>query len=80
VNEDELDDYELESLRAGERKDLLNDDVLICECLCVSVADIRKFFNKNQNVDLEALRKEFHLGAGCSSCVRSFSQWKDQIF
>lgn len=80
--EDELDLYELEVLRAGERKDFIEDEVLICECMCISAGDIRKFFNENQivNVDLDALKREFGLGSGCSSCVKTFSQWKEKIF
>jgi bacterioferritin-associated ferredoxin len=80
VNEDELDNYELEILRAGERQDFIKDEVLICECMCVSAKDIREFFNKEQVVDLDVLKKELFLGSGCSSCVKSFSQWKDKIF
>ncbi len=82
MDEDDLDFFELESLRAGERVELIPDETLICECMCVSAKDIRKFFNNDPNVevDLDLLKKEFGLGSGCSSCVKSFSQWKNKIF
>ena len=80
MNEDELDNYELEILRAGERKDFIDDEVLICECMCVSAGDIREFLNSTKTVNLDDLQNDLKLGSGCSSCVKSFSQWKDKIF
>jgi bacterioferritin-associated ferredoxin len=80
VNDEELDAYELEILRAGERKDFINDEVLVCECMCISAKDIRNLFSDTQIVDLEVLKKELSLGSGCSSCIKSFSEWKDNIF
>ena len=78
--EDELDNFELEILRAGERNDFIKDEVLICECMCISAKEIREFFDNNQVVELETLKKELKLGSGCGSCVKSFSDWKDKIF
>jgi NAD(P)H-nitrite reductase large subunit len=80
VNDEELDAYELEILRAGERKDFINDEVLICECMCISAKDIRNLFSDSKVVDLDVLKEEFSFGTGCSSCIKSFSNWKDRIF
>lgn len=80
MNDEELNDYELEVLRAGERQDLINDEVLICECMCVSARDIRNLFTTSESIELETLKDKFQLGAGCSSCVKSYSSWKNKIF
>jgi bacterioferritin-associated ferredoxin len=80
VNDEELDAYELEILRAGERKDFINDEVLICECMCVSAKDIRNLFSDSRVIDLEILKKELLLGTGCSSCIKSFQDWRESIF
>jgi hypothetical protein len=55
----------------------LEDDVLICECFCVNVGDIRLF--STSPVELDQLRSRFSLGEGCKSCVKSFDSWKDKI-
>ena len=80
--EDELDYFELEILRAGERKDFIDDEVLICECMCISAGEIRRFLSENQlaDVDLETLKRELNLGRGCGSCMKRFSQWKEKIY
>ena len=80
--EDELDYFELEILRAGERKDFINDEVLVCECMCISAKEIKDFFIKKRTnlIDLDDLKSELGLGSGCSSCIKSFSSWKDKIF
>ena len=80
MDENELDLFELNILRAGGHKDLIDDDVLICECMCVSAGDIRKKFINSQVVDLDVLKNDLRVGQGCSSCVKSFAQWKDKIF
>lgn len=66
--------------RAGESKNLLSDETLICECMCVSVLDIRELFKDTREVDLKILKEKLSMGQGCSSCIKSFVQWKDKIF
>jgi hypothetical protein len=80
VEEDELDLFEINVLRAGEHKELIDDNTLICECMCFSAGDIRKKFDNSKIVDLEILVNDRCVGHGCSSCVKSFAQWKDKIF
>jgi NAD(P)H-nitrite reductase large subunit len=59
---------------------ILVDDVLICECFCVSVRDIRDVCSGAGEVDLPALRDRFSLGEGCKSCVKAASDWIDKVF
>lgn len=56
----------------------LDDDHLICECMCVSVGMIREILI-GKEVNLSLLSEELGLGSGCSSCMRDFAQWKDKI-
>jgi NAD(P)H-nitrite reductase large subunit len=56
----------------------LDDEVIICECFCVNVADIRRI-QKNE-VNIESLKKSFGLGNGCSSCLKTTHKWKNKIF
>lgn len=66
---------QLNSLKIDEK---LSDDILICECMCVSVGMIReKFIDKE--IDLSVLSECYSMGSGCSSCLKSFKQWKDKI-
>jgi NAD(P)H-nitrite reductase large subunit len=58
----------------------LGDDVLICECFCVSVRDIREACQYKQRVDLELLAKNLSLGHGCQSCLQSADSWQNLIF
>ena len=53
-------------------------DSLICECECVSLKDIRDFASQG-SYDLDTLKRELNLGAGCASCVRSYETWKAKI-
>ncbi len=62
------------------KPDKLADDVLICECFCVNVRDIREACKEKNEVDLELLRRRFSMGEGCQSCVRAAPQWVDKIF
>lgn len=82
-------DEELEALRelreyqAEQESDWkLSDDQLICECNCVSVADIREALTTGniETTELNFLREQLGLGSGCSSCLKSFSSWKSKIF
>ena len=54
------------------------DDILICECKCVSLGQIREIVGKKE-VNLSLLRKHLGVGSGCSSCLKSFEQWKIRI-
>lgn len=68
---------ELLSQLHGEK---LDDEVLICECFCVSVRDIREVCDSTQRVDFELLAKKLSLGQGCQSCLRTAQSWQDKIF
>lgn len=57
----------------------LADDVLICECFCVSVRDIREASSGVGEVNLEALSDRFSLGEGCKSCVKAVQDWVHKI-
>lgn len=56
----------------------LEDDLLICECFCVSVRDIREVCETH--VDLDLLQKDLNLGTGCQSCLKRKDDWIDKIF
>jgi len=58
----------------------LADDVLICECFCVSAFDIRQVCATNQVVDLVTLQENFNLGLGCQSCLKNLESWSSKIF
>ena len=58
----------------------LKDEVLICECFCVNVRDIREACAEQDRVDLEFLRKSFSLGEGCTSCIKAAPEWINKIF
>lgn len=78
VDEVMLLDEAREILDSESKDSKIPDDQLICECLCISAGDIRKCLKGNV-VDLETLSFELKLGSGCSSCKKSFQQWKDRI-
>ncbi len=77
-----MNEYEQELLT--EARELLEVDAnakdqgLVCECMCISMQDIRDHIGSKQ-LDLSILSKELKLGSGCSSCVNNFKQWKDKI-
>ncbi len=58
----------------------LADDVLICECFCVNVRDIREACKDTSEVDLGLLKRRFSMGEGCQSCMKSASEWMNKIF
>ncbi len=58
----------------------LADDVLICECFCVNVRDIRDACKDMSGVDLGLLKSSFSMGEGCQSCVKAAPEWIDKIF
>ena len=63
---------------ANESEISLRETHLVCECMCVSISDIRELL-KGKKVDLEILKQELKLGSGCSSCIKSFKDWKGHI-
>lgn len=58
----------------------LSDDVLICECFCVSVRDIREACAEKSEVDLGLLARRFSMGEGCQSCMKAAPEWVNKIF
>lgn len=56
----------------------LDDDVLICECFCVSVADIKEVCG--DRMDLDLVMDRLNLGSGCQSCLKRKDDWLDKIF
>lgn len=58
----------------------LADDVLICECFCVSVRDIREACDEAGKVDLELLKQRYSMGEGCTGCMKAVSDWVNKIY
>lgn len=85
---DELDKEFLEAIEAFEnefvdhkcQKVLLADDVLICECCCVGVLEIRETCKEPKNLTEEFLRDHLGMGTGCSTCIKNMPEWKNAIF
>lgn len=60
--------------------ELLDDEVLICECFCVNVGDIREVCGHDGKVDLNTLAAVYGLGTGCQTCIKRKDLWIDRIF
>ena len=58
----------------------LDDEVLICECFCVSVGDIREACKEHGSFDLKTVQDNFSLGLGCQSCIKQIDSWAHKIF
>ena len=58
----------------------LDDEVLICECFCVNVKDIRQACAAAQKVDIRLLQETLSLGEGCQSCTKRIDSWVNNIF
>jgi NAD(P)H-nitrite reductase large subunit len=56
----------------------LDDEVLICECFCVSALDIRE--RCTSSVDLDLLNDHFNMGQGCQTCIKNKETWINKIF
>jgi NAD(P)H-nitrite reductase large subunit len=56
----------------------LDDEVLICECFCVNVGDIRALCSTE--VDLDLLKDRLNLGGGCQTCIKNKDSWINKIF
>jgi bacterioferritin-associated ferredoxin len=61
-------------------KEKLDADVLICECFCVNVQDIRDACSDIGMVDFSLLRNTYGLGSGCQGCLKKASYWSSKIF
>jgi hypothetical protein len=70
----------LGELLADLDQEKLDDEVLICECFCVNVRDIRELFADSQEVDLLVLQNRLDLGKGCLTCLKNKDSWIDKIF
>ena len=58
----------------------LDNEILICECFCVNVADIREACRENGAFDLETMQRDFSMGLGCTSCMKHIDSWVNKIF
>lgn len=58
----------------------LDEEILICECFCVNVRDIRNLCGDIGIVDVDRLQKELSLGKGCQDCLRRAESWQNKIF
>ena len=58
----------------------LDGEVLICECFCVNVADIRDVCRHTQAFDLKTVQDKFNLGQGCQGCLKEIDTWVNKIY
>jgi len=58
----------------------LDDEILICECFCVNVADIREACKSQGTFDLMIMQENFGLGQGCQGCLKRINTWVNKIF
>ena len=58
----------------------LDDDVLICECFCVNVGDIKEVCHSLKTFDLKTVQDNFSLGHGCQGCLKRIDTWVNKIF
>ena len=63
-----------------EAEEKLDDEVLICECFCVSAFDVRDAFADTKIVDVQLLQDTLNLGHGCQSCMKNKDTWINKIF
>ena len=70
----------LDSYIEVDKCDQLPDDYLICECNCVSVADIKNEFTRIDDIDFELLKNKYLFGTGCQSCIKNKADWINKIF
>ncbi len=72
---DQADDSaDWEAYLEAKAKVTILEDVLICECYCVSVSDIKRVCPEG-SLDLEKVQLELNLGLGCQSCLNNRAQW-----
>ncbi len=58
----------------------LENEIIICECFCVNVADIRELCADQKQVDVNLLESTYSFGQGCQSCVKKIESWVHNIF
>jgi len=58
----------------------LGDEVIVCECFCVNVLDIRNTCSHLGVADLELLKSTFGLGDGCRTCLQHQDYWINKIY
>lgn len=58
----------------------IDDEILICECFCVSALDIRQACAHLGKVDVSLLQTNLSLGHGCQGCLKRLDYWIDKIF
>ena len=63
----------------GWKHPALADDLLICECYCVSLGEIRAFIKESGSADIENLQQRFQLGTGCGSCLKRREYWEPAL-
>ncbi len=56
----------------------LDGEVVICECFCVSVNDIRSICKNG--LDLNLLAEHFGMGTGCKTCLKDSPKWQSLVF
>jgi hypothetical protein len=56
----------------------LDNEFLVCECFCINVGDIRSLCKIS--VDIDLLKDQLNLGAGCQSCLKNADIWLNKIF
>ena len=68
-----------ELIPSGSEK--LADDVLICECFCVSVREIKECLIENHSnvADLKSLSKQLKMGTSCGACIKNSASWIEKI-
>lgn len=71
---------QVEDLLPGDPADKLDAEILICECFCVSVEDIRKACAAARKVDISLLQARYGLGQGCQGCLKRMDSWVNKIF
>ncbi len=58
---------------------VLGDEVLVCECFCVDVGEIRRSMEPGKEVDWCALQERLQLGSGCGTCWKRKDEWEAAI-
>lgn len=58
----------------------LDGEIIICECFCVSVEDIRNTCAATSQVDIRLLQDRYSMGQGCQSCIKRMDSWIYKIF
>ena len=76
---DAIDEFQSSNVIDNKEPKLL-DQELICECHCISAADIRSLLGSQEVLDLETLKGQFLMGTACGSCIRDKDRWMHRVF